>query len=137
AELLSRKSVPVARVERPSPASLKVTPAIASFDAPVSSNVRFRVSPFNRLMPLNEESCEVVLMFCRTVLYCAIRLARIDCEFGSATGAAALRLLNCVAVLPVNAPIVDEAALLLVVMVIAPLVSMLACRLFVANAVFN
>ena len=53
------------------------------------------------------------------------------------TGAAALRLLNCVAVLPVNAPIVDEAALFVVVMVIAPLVSMLACRLLVANAVFS
>ena len=62
AELLSRKSVPAVRLERPRPASLKVTPVIASFEAPVSSNVRSRVSPFSRLMPLNEESCAVVLI---------------------------------------------------------------------------
>ena len=119
AELLSRKSVPVFRVDRPSPASLKVTPAIASFEAPVSSKVRLRVSPFKRLMPLNEESCAVVLIFCRTWLYCATRLARVACEFGSATGAAARQAAeSCVAVLPVSAPIVDEAALLVVVMLI-------------------
>ena len=35
------------------------------------------------------------------------------------------------------APIVDDAALLLVVMVIAPVVSMLACRLFAASAVLS
>ena len=89
AELLSRKSVPAVRVERPRPASLKVTPEIDSVEVPVSSNVRSRVSPFNRLMPLNEESCAVVLICCRTLLYCATRLARVACEFGSATGAAA------------------------------------------------
>src|ERR1700742_4656474 len=55
AELLSRKSAPTLRLERPSPASLKVTPEIASLEAPVSSNVRSRVSPFKRLIPLNEE----------------------------------------------------------------------------------
>ena len=36
-----------------------------------------------------------------------------------------------------NAPIVDEAALLVVVMVIAPVVSMLACRLLAANAALS
>ena len=79
----------------------------------------------------------MVLIWARTWLYCATRLLRVACEFGSATGAAAVRLLNCVAVLPVNAPIVDEAALFVVVMVIAPVVSMLACRLFAASAVLS
>ena len=133
--------MPAVRLERPSPASLKVTPEIDSFEAPVSSNVRSRVSPFNRLMPLNEESCAVVLIWGRTWLYCATRLERVACEFGSATGAADGRAgesrtggRNAV---PVNAPIVDDAALLLVVMVITPVESMLACRLFAANAVLR
>ena len=66
------------------------------------------------------------------------RLARVACEFGSATGAAAaVRPLKTVAVLPVSAPIVDEAALLVVVMLIWPVVLMLACRLFAANAVLS
>src|ERR1700733_768717 len=138
AELLSRKLVPAVRLERPSPASLKVTPVIASFEAPVSSNVRFRVSPFRRLMPLKDESCAVVLIFCRTVLYCATRLARVACEFGSVTGAAAVRPAKGLPVpVVVMAPIVDEAALLLVVMLIWPVVLMLACRLFAANAVLS
>ena len=78
----------------------------------------------------------MVLICARTWLYCATRLLRVACEFGSATGAAAVRLAKGVAEPPM-VPIVDEAALLLVVMEIAPVESMLACRLFAANAVFN
>src|SRR5271154_4709702 len=62
AELLSRKSVPAASVERPRPASLEVPPVMLSVDLPVSLNVSFSVSPFNRLTPLKDESCAVVLI---------------------------------------------------------------------------
>src|SRR5271154_3453017 len=62
AELLSRKSVPADRVDRPRPAVLKVTPVMLSVDLPVSLNVSFSVSPFNRLTPLKDESCAVVLI---------------------------------------------------------------------------
>src|SRR3984885_8792370 len=136
AELLSRKSVAVVRVERPSPASLRVTPVMESFDAPVSSNTRLRVSPFSRLMPLNEESCAVVLICCSTLLYCATRPARVACDVGSATGAVAVRPLNTVAVPPI-VPIVDDAALFEVTMLIWPVVLMLACKLFAASAVLS
>src|SRR5229473_1607234 len=94
AEELSRKSVPAVRVARPRPAVLKVTPVMESVDLPVSLNVSFSVSPFNRLMPLKDESCEVVLICASTLLYCATRLERWACEFGSATAAAAVRPLN-------------------------------------------
>src|SRR6202022_4640849 len=113
AEELSRKSVPEVRVERPRPVTLKVTPVMESVDLPVSLNVSFSVSPFNRLMPLNDESCEVVLICASTLLYCATRLARVACEFGSATAAAAVRPLNALpapAAVPVIAPIVKEPA---------------------------
>jgi len=69
-------------------------------------------------------------------LYWATRLLRIDCEFGSATGAAAVRLAKGVAEPPM-APIVDEAALF------AGRDADLAgradagCRLFAANAVLS
>ena len=62
---------------------------------------------------------------------------RVACEFGSATGAAADRPLKALPVfvdVPVIAPMVEDAALLLVVMVIAPVESMVACRLLVASA---
>src|SRR5580704_7187833 len=88
AELLSRKSVPAVRGDRPRPVALKVTPMMFSVDRPVSLNTSFRVSPFNRLMPLNDESCAVVLICVRMLLYWATRLARVDCEFASATGGA-------------------------------------------------
>src|SRR6266478_964158 len=134
AELLSRKSVPWVRFERPRPARLKETPVMLNVDFPVSLNVSFKVSPFNRLTPLNEASWAVVLIWFTTSLYCATRLFRLACEFGSATGAAAAKLANGVAVLPVKAPIVEEAASLVVTMLILPVVSMLACRLFAASA---
>src|SRR5580692_876477 len=140
AELLSRKSVPAVRLERLRPAVLKVTPVMFRVDLPVSLNTSLRVSPFNRLTPLNEESCEVVLICCSTLLYCATRLARVACEVGSATGAAAAALakawLVAVAVPPI-VPIVDEAALFEVTMLIAPVVLIVACRLFAANAVLS
>ena len=69
--------MPAVRVERPRPAVLKVTPVMFSVDLPVSLNVRFSVSPFSRLMPLKDESCDVVLICCRTLLYCATRLVRV------------------------------------------------------------
>src|SRR5262249_62234087 len=87
AELLSRKSVPTVNPDRPRPASLKVTPWMLRVDLAVSSNTSFRVSPFNRLMPLKEESCEVVLICASTLLYWLTRLVRVACEVGSATGA--------------------------------------------------
>ena len=62
AELLSRKSEPAASVDRPRPASLKVTPVMLSVDLPVSLNVSFRVSPPSRLTPLNDASCAVVVI---------------------------------------------------------------------------
>ena len=68
---------------------MKVTPVMLSVDLPVSLKISFSVSPFKRLMPLNDESCAVVLICWRTLLYCAIRLARVACEFGSTTGALA------------------------------------------------
>src|SRR6202000_3294425 len=91
AELLSRKSVPARSVDRPRPAVLKVAPVMLSVDLPVSLNTSFSVSPFRRLTPLKEESCEVVLICASTLLYCATRLARVACEFGSATGPWAVR----------------------------------------------
>ena len=69
-------------------------------------------------------------------MYCATRLARVACEFGSATGAAAVAPLNTVAVPPI-VPIVEEAASLVVTMLILPVESMLACRLFAASAVLS
>src|SRR5262245_48241992 len=80
AELLSRKSVPTVSIARPRPASLKVTPWMLSVDRPVSLNTSLSVSPFNRLTPLNEASCAVVLICASTLLYCDTRLARVACE---------------------------------------------------------
>src|ERR1700736_888376 len=57
-----------------------------SVDLPVSLKVSFRSSPNNRLMPLNEESCDVVVICAMMLLYWLTRLARTACEFGSATG---------------------------------------------------
>ena len=119
---------------------LKVTPWIASVDLPVSSKVRFSVSPSSRLMPLNEESCEVVSICCRMLLYWVISPARVACAFGSATGASPsvpLKAWPATVAVPVIAPIVDEAALLLVVRVMTPVGSMVACRLLLASALLS
>ncbi len=61
----------------------------------------------------------MVLMLVSTWLYCATRLARVDCEFGSTTGSPAVRPVNAApanVAVPVMAPIVAEAALLVVEM---------------------
>src|SRR6266436_3326632 len=141
AEALSRKSVPEVRVARPRPAELNVTPVMLRVDLPVSLNVSFSVSPFNRLMPLNEASCAVVLICASTLLYCATRLARCDCEVGSTTAAAAVRPLNACPLavdVPATVPIVDDAASFEVVMLILPVEeSIVACRLFAASAVLS
>ncbi len=60
--MLSMKSLPAVRVFRPRPAGLKVTPVIVEVDLPVSSNTSFSELPFNRLMPLKDESCAVVVI---------------------------------------------------------------------------
>src|SRR5262249_13308539 len=83
---LSMKSVPSTRLLRPRPAELKVTPLMLRVDFPVSLNTSFSVSPFSRLTPLNEESCEVVSICARMLLYCCTRLARAACATGSWTG---------------------------------------------------
>src|ERR1700676_1950140 len=61
-----------------------------SVDLPVSLKVSFRSSPNNRLMPLNDESCDVVVICAMMLLYWLTRLARVVCEFGSASGAPAV-----------------------------------------------
>src|ERR1700761_9746104 len=140
AELLSRKSVPAASGARLRPAVLKVTPRIASVDLPVSSKVRFSVSPSSRLTPLNEESCEVVSICFRMLLYWVTSPARVACAFGSTTGAtptSPVKAWPAAVEVPVIAPIVDEAALLLVVMEMTPVGSMVACRLLAARAVLS
>src|SRR3984957_2947277 len=74
------------------------------------------------------------------LLYWVISPARVACAFGSATGANAVRPLKAwpaTVAVPVIAPIVDEAALLLVVKVMTPVGSMVACRLLAASAVLS
>src|SRR5690348_1948890 len=66
---LSMKSTPVTRLLSPRPAELNVTPLMLSVDFPVSLKTSFKVSPLSRLMPLKEESCAVVLICARMLLY--------------------------------------------------------------------
>src|SRR6516162_3197404 len=120
ADELSRKSVLAVRVERPRPVALNTTPVMLNVDLPVSLNTSFNVSPFSRLTPLKEESCELV----------------------SATGAAAVRPAKAaplvVTAVPPIVPIVEDAASFVVVMLILPVdESIVACRLFAASAVFK
>src|SRR3954452_7425669 len=86
AEALSRKSVPETSGARPSPAALKVAPLMVRVDLPVSLKISLRSSPFSRLMPLNEASCEVVVICWMTLLYWLTRLARMVCEEASTSG---------------------------------------------------
>src|SRR3954454_11212957 len=116
AELLSRKSVPAVSGASPRPAALKVTPVMLSVDLPVSSKVSFRSSPLSRLMPLNEASCEVVVICEMMLLYWLTRFARLVCEFASGDGAVGPLNVTEPAVPPmVIAPMVDEATSLVVV----------------------
>src|SRR5258706_8728652 len=87
AEGLSRKSVPGTSEARPRPAASKVTPWMFRVDLPVSLKVSLRSSPFSRLMPLNDTSCDVVVIWVMMSLYCFTRLERIVCEAASATAA--------------------------------------------------
>src|SRR3954468_5899512 len=59
---LSMKSVPEVSAARPRPAGLNVTPLSVDVDLPVSLNTSFSESPFNRLMPLKDASCAVVVI---------------------------------------------------------------------------
>src|SRR5579871_1958370 len=122
---LSMKSVPDTRLARPRPAALKVVPVMFNVEEPVSLNTSFSESPFNRLMPLNEESCAVVVICDRMLLYCDTRPARVACAAASATGAEA-DLPAKMLVEPKSEPICCEALSLLVWMVRLPLASTVA-----------
>src|SRR3954467_15137596 len=87
-----------------------------SVDLPVSLKVSLRSSPFNRLMPLKEASCDVVVIWVMMLLYWPTRLERRVCGAGWATGGVAAPKVAEPGVEPtVTAPMVDEAASLLVV----------------------
>src|SRR3954454_11665225 len=91
-------------------------------------------------MPLNDESWAVVLIWSRMLLYCVTRLARISWADGSLTGAPPVRPLKALpeaAEVPPMVPIVDDAASLVVVIVIAPADEIDACRLLAASAVLR
>src|SRR5215831_6349489 len=93
------------------PPALKMTPWMFRVERPVSLNTRFSVSPFRRLMPLNEESCAVVLICASRLLYWLTRLARVACASGSATGAPAVRPVNAADELVIVAIVEDAEAL--------------------------
>src|SRR5580704_16159891 len=108
------KSTPEFRLDRPRPAELKVTPAMLRVDLPVSLNTSLSWSPFKRLTPLNEESCEVVLICCRMLLYWVTRPARVACAAESATGAEAVAKASALVRVapmtpPADPPRVEEA----------------------------
>ena len=103
-EALSMKSVPCVRFDRPRPAELKVTPVMFRVDLPVSLNTSLSWSPFSRLTPLNEESCEVVLICARTLLYWVTRLARVAWALASATGAEAVEKVSELGSVPPMTP---------------------------------
>src|SRR3954467_13471522 len=107
-------------------------------DLPVSLKVSLRSSPFNRLMPLNEASCEVVVICVMMLLYWLTRLARMVCDAGSATGAVAAPKVALPGVEPtVTTPIVDDAKSLAGVKTSFLPLSSLGIILAGANAVFN
>ncbi len=109
-----------------------------SVDLPVSLKVSLRSSPFKRLMPLNDASCDVVVIWVMMLLYWLTRLARMVCEAASATGATAAPNVAEPGVEPtVIAPIVDEAKSLAVVKTSLLALSRLAVILPGANAAFN
>src|SRR3954464_12301618 len=109
-----------------------------SVDLPVSLKVSLRSSPFNRLMPLNDESCDVVVIWVMILLYWLTRLARMVCEAASATGAVAAPNVAVPGVEPtVTAPIVDEAKSLAGVKTTLVGLPRRAVRVAAANAVFN
>src|SRR5664279_4850879 len=108
-----------------------------SVDLPVSLKVSLRLSPFNRLMPLKDASCAVVVICATMLLYWLTRLARMACEAESATGAVAVRPVKAVptvpALLEATAPMVEDAASLVVVNTSLPALLRLADRLLAAR----
>ncbi len=88
-------------------------------------------------MPLNEASCDVVVICWMTLLYWLTRLARMVCEAASATGGEAAATPVKAAAVPPTAPSVAEAASFVVVNTSLPALSKLADTLFAANAAFN
>src|SRR6185369_4696282 len=83
----SMKSEPEVSAARPRPPGLNVTPLIVVDDLPVSLNTSLSESPFNRLMPLKDASCAVVVICEMIWLYWLTRFARVDCDTASATAA--------------------------------------------------
>src|SRR5204863_275020 len=83
--LLSMKSVPEVSAARPRPAGLNVTPLIVDVDLPVSLNTSLSESPFNRLMPLKDASCAVVVICEMIWLYWVTSDARVACDTASVT----------------------------------------------------
>src|ERR1700730_14170481 len=112
-----------------------------SVDLPVSLKVSLRTSAFNRLMPLNEASCAVLVLGALLPLYWLTRLARMACEAESATGADGVTALNALPVpagVPEMAPTVEDTGSLVVMMLILPVeLSTEACRLFAARAALS
>ena len=113
--------MPGVSVERPRPAALKVTPVIASLEVPVSSKVRFRVSPFKqvdaverRILRGGVDLLQHVVVLRDQAGAGGLRV-RIGDRSRTAGGQAGERCTGCVGG-AVIVPIVDEAALLLVVM---------------------
>src|SRR3979409_2110354 len=106
-------------------------------DLPVSLKVSLRSSPFSKLMPLKDEACAVVVICVMMLLYWLTRLERMDCEAASATGATAAPNVRVPAPPRVIAPIVDEAASLVVVKTSLLALARLAVMLPGANAAFN
>ena len=106
-----------------------------SVELPVSLKTSFSVSPFSRLTPLKEESCDVVLICARMLLYWLTRLARAACATGSWIGGCAVVKASTPVSVPPTAPpaavepSVEEAYSLTVVIVSTPLASIVAIRL--------
>ena len=84
-------------------------------DLPVSLKISFSVSPPSRLMPLNDASWAVVVIWARMSLYWVTRLLRMVWAVTSATGACGVDQVNAVVTVPpitppaVNDPRVEEA----------------------------
>lgn len=78
---------------------------------------------------MNDASCDVVLIWLMMLLYCDTRPARVACELASPTGAETITPANsspAAVAVPPRVPIVEDAASLDVVMVIAPVEAILA-----------
>src|SRR3954471_22445509 len=105
------------------------------FDLPVSSNTSLSWSPFKRLTPLNEESCEVESICARMLLYWPTRFEREVWATVSWTGLEAVEnVRDEVSVPPIAPPAAlepmgEDAQSLVVETVSRPLASIVAVRL--------